>query len=66
VPILALTLWSDRVDGYTLRRIAAQLDDQIKDVTDVSETRLIGGERRQVRILLDPRGWPPTGSRRRW
>jgi len=54
VPILALTLWSDRVDGYTLRRIAAQLDDQIKDVTDVSETRLIGGERRQVRILLDP------------
>jgi multidrug efflux pump subunit AcrB len=54
VPILALTLWSDRVDGYTLRRIAAQIDDQVKDVTDVSETRLIGGERRQVRILLDP------------
>jgi multidrug efflux pump subunit AcrB len=54
VPILALTLSSDRVDAYTLRRIAAQLDDQIKDVTDVSETRLIGGERRQVRILLDP------------
>jgi multidrug efflux pump subunit AcrB len=54
VPILALTLWSDRVDGYTLRRIAAQLEDQIKDVPDVSETRIIGGERRQVRILLDP------------
>ncbi|HSD50961.1 MAG TPA: efflux RND transporter permease subunit, partial [Candidatus Methylomirabilis sp.] len=54
VPILALTLWSDRVDGFTLRRIAAQLDDQIKDVSDVSETRLLGGERRQVRILLDP------------
>jgi multidrug efflux pump subunit AcrB len=54
VPILALTLWSDRVDGFTLRRIAAQLDDQIKDVPDVSETRILGGERRQVRILLDP------------
>jgi multidrug efflux pump subunit AcrB len=54
VPILALTLWSDRVDSYTLRRIAAQLDDQIKDIPDVSETRLLGGERRQVRILLDP------------
>ncbi|HSB82203.1 MAG TPA: efflux RND transporter permease subunit [Candidatus Methylomirabilis sp.] len=54
VPILALTLWSDRVDGYTLRRIAAQLDDQIKDIQDVSETRLLGGERRQVRIQLDP------------
>jgi multidrug efflux pump subunit AcrB len=54
VPILALTLWSDRVDGFTLRRIAAQLDDQIKDIQDVSETRILGGERRQVRILLDP------------
>jgi len=53
VPILGLTLWSDRLDGYTLRRIAAQLDDQVKDVPDVAETRLIGGERRQVRILLD-------------
>jgi multidrug efflux pump subunit AcrB len=54
VPILALTLWSERVDGFTLRRIAAQLDDQIKDIPDVSETRLLGGERRQVRVLLDP------------
>ena len=54
VPVLALTLWSDRVDGFTLRRIAAQLDDQVKDVPDVSETRLLGGERRQVRVLLDP------------
>jgi len=53
VAILALTLWGDHVDGYTLRRIAAQLDDQIKDIPDVSETRLLGGERRQVRILLD-------------
>ncbi len=54
VPILSLTLWSDRVDGFTLRRIAAQLDDQIKDIQDVSETRILGGERRQVRVLLDP------------
>src|SRR5574341_1959669 len=43
VPILALTLWGDRVDGFTLRRIAAQLDDQIKDIQDVSETRILGG-----------------------
>ena len=53
VPILALTLWSERVDPYTLRRIAAQLDDQIKAVADVSETRLIGGLRRQLRVTLD-------------
>ncbi|HXG21117.1 MAG TPA: efflux RND transporter permease subunit [Methylomirabilota bacterium] len=54
VPILALTLWSDRYDHYTLRRIAAQLDDQVRDIQDVSETTLIGGQRRQLTILLDP------------
>lgn len=54
VPILSLTLWSDRYDAYTLRRLAAQLDDQIKDIADVSETTLIGGQRRQLTITLDP------------
>jgi multidrug efflux pump subunit AcrB len=53
VPILALTLWSERVDSFTLRRIAAQLDDQVKAVTDVAETRLIGGQRRQLLVTLD-------------
>lgn len=54
VPILALTLWSHRYDHYTLRRIAAQLDDVIKAVDNVSSTTLIGGQRRQVRITLEP------------
>jgi multidrug efflux pump subunit AcrB len=53
VPILALTLASDRYDHFTLRRIAAQLDDQIKEVKDVSEVKLIGGQRRQIRVTLD-------------
>jgi multidrug efflux pump subunit AcrB len=53
VPILALTLTSDRYDHFTLRRIAAQVHDQIKEVKDVSEVRLIGGQRRQIRVMLD-------------
>jgi len=53
VPILALTLWSDRYDHFTLRRMAAQLRDQIKQVRDVSEVKIIGGQRRQVRVILD-------------
>ena len=53
VPILALTLWSDRYDDYDLRRIAAQVHDEIKQVTDVSEVKLIGGQRRQIRVTLD-------------
>jgi multidrug efflux pump subunit AcrB len=53
VPILALTLWSDRQSPFMLRRIAAQLHDQIKEVPDVSEVKIIGGQRRQVRVILD-------------
>ena len=53
VPILALTLSSSDDDHFTLRRIAAQITDQIKEVPDVSDVDIIGGQRRQVRVLLD-------------
>ena len=54
VPILALTLHSERQDHLTLRRLAVQLDEKIKQVPQVAETTIIGGARRQVRVLLDP------------
>ncbi|QQS46221.1 MAG: efflux RND transporter permease subunit [Acidobacteriota bacterium] len=53
VPILGLTLSSEVYDHYMLRRIAAQLDDQIKEITDVSEVKIIGGQRRQILVTLD-------------
>lgn len=53
VPVLALTLTSNRYDHFTLRRIAEQVNDQIKEVRDVSEVKIIGGQRRQIRVLLD-------------
>jgi multidrug efflux pump subunit AcrB len=54
VPILALTLSSRVYDHFTLRRIAAQLHDNVKEVPDVAEVRIIGGQRRQLRVVLDP------------
>jgi multidrug efflux pump subunit AcrB len=54
VPVLALTLSGERYDPYALRRIASLLHDQIKTVQDVSEVRIIGGQRREVRVILDP------------
>jgi multidrug efflux pump subunit AcrB len=53
VPILALTLHSARYDGFALRRIAGELEQSVKQVEDVSETTLIGGQRRQLRVTLD-------------
>ncbi|MCE5266100.1 MAG: efflux RND transporter permease subunit [Deltaproteobacteria bacterium] len=56
VPILTLTLWSDsnRTSGYELRRIGTELCNEIKKDQDVSEFSVIGGQKRQVRIALDP------------
>ena len=54
VPILALTLHSARYDHLTLRRLAAQIDDAVKQVPLVAETTIIGGARRELRVLLDP------------
>jgi multidrug efflux pump subunit AcrB len=53
VPILALTLWGPNYDAYRLRRIAGELDNTLKQVENVSETKLIGGLPRQVRVILD-------------
>jgi len=54
VPILGLTLSSDRYDHLALRRVAAQLQTEIKQVPDVSAVQIIGGLRRQLRVTLDP------------
>lgn len=54
VPILALTFHSEKYDHLTLRRVAAEVETAIKQVQLVSETSLIGGARRQLRVQLDP------------
>jgi len=53
VPIMALTLWGQNYDSYRLRRVAGELEDSLKKLDDVSETTIIGGQPRQVRVVLD-------------
>ena len=53
VPILALTFWSERYNGFELRRIAAQVHDAVKQVNDVSQVTITGGQRREMRVTLD-------------
>ncbi len=54
VPILALTLHSQRYDSNELRRIATHLEDELRALPDVAETFVIGGQARQIRVTLDP------------
>ena len=65
VPILALTFHAGHRDHLTLRRLVAQVDDAVKQVPLVAETTIIGGARRQLRVLLDPARWRPQPERRR-
>jgi len=53
VPVLALTFHGGGRDFHALRHIAAAVDDAVKQVPDVAETTLIGGQRRQLRVELD-------------
>ncbi len=53
VPILALTLWSERYDHYQLRRIARELCDELKKEQEVAETEIKGGFSRQLKVRLD-------------
>jgi multidrug efflux pump subunit AcrB len=54
VPFLALTLWSRELDGFQIRRAAAELRNELQQAPDVSHTQLIGGQRRTMRVELDP------------
>lgn len=53
VPVMTLTLWSDKVDSYGLRRLAAQLCEEIKSGKDIAEAKVIGGQRREIRVYPD-------------
>nr|MDJ0784812.1 efflux RND transporter permease subunit [Desulfosarcinaceae bacterium] len=54
VPILGLTFWGDEMDHYLLRRVAAEIETVAKREDNVSITTLIGGQPRQLQVLLDP------------
>jgi multidrug efflux pump subunit AcrB len=54
VPIWAMTFWSPTQDPATLRQIAAEVENEIKTIPEVSDTALIGGLKRQFRVELDP------------
>jgi multidrug efflux pump subunit AcrB len=52
VPILSLTLWGEHYNGYQLRAMANEVEHKIQQVTNVSETKIIGGLPRSMRVVL--------------
>jgi len=53
VPIIALTLWSERYDHGTLRSLAGEVADELKKSENSAEVEIKGGLSRQLRVTLD-------------
>jgi len=54
VPIVNLTLYSDRYDDHALRRIGEEVLSRLAEVQDTSRTFIVGGRKREIRIELVP------------
>ena len=61
VPVLAFTFWSESKSSFSLRQMAEVVGNEIKKIPDVSDVNIIGGESRQIRVLLDKDKMAQTG-----
>ena len=61
VPILALTVSDANAEPGVVRQVAAQIAEELRTVPDVAQVFLVGGEPRQVQVLIDPARLAATG-----
>ncbi|WP_044410836.1 efflux RND transporter permease subunit [Thiomicrospira microaerophila] len=61
VPIMTLTLTSERMDGFDLRDVSLKLVEQLRNVPGVSFTDVVGGHKRAVNVWLDSQKIAMTG-----
>ena len=55
VPFLILTFSSPTMDDYTLRQKIAPLARELSSTPDLSRVELLGGLKRSIRIVIDPK-----------
>ncbi len=53
VPVLGLTLWSERYDDFQLRQMGEELTNEIKKIPDVADINILGGRSRELKVILD-------------
>ena len=54
VPMVALTLWSEELDDASLRSIALEVVQRLKQVKNTSQSFVVGGRSSQMRVEIDP------------
>lgn len=53
VPVLGLTLWSEKYSDYELTQLAEVVNSEIKKIPNIANVSLLGGRSRQVKVVLD-------------
>jgi multidrug efflux pump subunit AcrB len=53
VPMLGLTLWSEKLNDFEIKQIAEEVTSEIEKIKDVAITKEIGGRSRQLKVILD-------------
>jgi multidrug efflux pump subunit AcrB len=54
VPVVTVTLWSERLDDASLRALAFDVMQRLKEVEDTGQAFVVGGRRSQIRIEVLP------------
>jgi len=54
VPVVTLTLWSKELDGGSLRKLATNVLQQMKQIPNTGEGFVVGGRREQIRVQIRP------------
>ncbi len=54
VPIVAVTLHSERLDDHALRRVAEEIEAHLQQVPDSGRTTILGGRPRRIEVRFEP------------
>lgn len=54
VPVVTLTLWSDELDGGSMRRLGNNLLQQYKRIPNTGQGFVVGGQKEQIRVEILP------------
>jgi multidrug efflux pump subunit AcrB len=53
VPVVGLTLWSEKYSDYELRQLGEALTNELQKIPDVATINILGGRSRQINVTLD-------------
>ncbi len=54
VPIVSVTLYSDKYSDYELRRVAEELRARLSGLENISRSYILGGRSREIKVDIDP------------